>query len=251
MRRLWIALLAIGCAGAPSPTPTPPAPQPIVTQPAPRNDELPAGVEPIQSAALDEVESNLMELDFIVRFEVRSEGAVVSNVFGELRAQGEQIELQARGKFDDKVIELSLRGNGRELSGQSGEARLSLPQPPALKEALVIGLTRMGILHNIAVLMSARPPDHADGGVRQWVEAKDVVFGVGPGPSEPGEDAQAEDPTAISFDIVVAGQPAGEVTLWVDTAADVPLERHQVVHFAQGDMRVTERYSTTLLRRAG
>ena len=41
--------------------------------------------------------------------------------------------------------------------------------PPALNEAIVIGLTRMGHLHNIAVLTGGLPPDHSDGGAADWV----------------------------------------------------------------------------------
>jgi len=50
------------------------------------------------------------------------------------------------------------------------------PVPPEVREALVIGLTRMGILHNLARLVAGVPPDRASGGVRDWVEGREIAW---------------------------------------------------------------------------
>lgn len=79
----------------------------------------------------------------------------------------------------------------------------------------------MGILNNLARLTGAREPDHADGGVREWVVV-DSLPGRGDG--------------ALTFDIVVAGQPAGSAALAVDEAGR-PTVRHQTVRFPGGEMQ--------------
>jgi len=193
----------------------------------------------------------MLELDFVVRFDVQSSGAVQSRLVGELRSVGDDVRLSAKGKFGDQVVELHLHGDGSTLEGSSGPAKLNLPQPAALKEALVIGLTRMGILHNLAVLISARPPDHSDGGVSEWAQAETVVPGANVGPEQPTEDARQSNPEAMSFGLMVEGTEAGNVTLWWDPATKLPVERHQVVQFPEGEMVVRETYTISPLAPAG
>jgi hypothetical protein len=73
----------------------------------------------------------------------------------------------------------SLRGtleisHGRIMEGGNAVRRFHADAPAGLTEALVLGFTRMGILHNLARLTRGAAPDHADGGVREWVEVRDV-----------------------------------------------------------------------------
>lgn len=194
---------------------------------------------------LSSVEQTLLDLDFVVRFDVESSGALHSRFVGELRAVDDEVILSANGKFGDKVFDLHLHGDGKTLEGTNGTTKLDLPQPPALKEALVIGLVRMGILHNLAVLISARPPDHADGGVQDWVQTESVVLGAKVGPEQPTEEAP--DQEAMSFGLVVAGADAGNATLWWNPTTKLPLERHQVVDFPEGQMVVRETYTVSQL----
>jgi hypothetical protein len=46
----------------------------------------------------------------------------------------------------------------------------------------------------------------------------------------------------MSFEMVVAGTPSGEATLWWDRATKLPVERHVLVRFAEGEMHVRETY---------
>lgn len=98
---------------------------------------------------------------------------------------------------------------------------------------MLIGLTRMGILHNLARLIAEAAPDHADSGVREWATVDDFA-------------ADPEDPAALSFAITVAGTPAATARLQLD-AAGLPLLRQQTVRFPGGEMRVTERYSAVAI----
>jgi hypothetical protein len=245
---LLCVLLGVACARSPPEIVEPPAATP---QPASASDDEDApDPSPLDlSEQLEAMEHELIAVDFSMRFELESEGVVVSRLAGELRSQGETLSLRARGSFDGRPVELMLEADGQRLRGSNGPSTLELPQPAALEEAVVIGLTRMGLLHNLAMLVGARPPDGADGGVREWVQANAVVGGPAVGPAEPSDSTSHEQPTALSFGIVVAGEHVGDATLWYDHASKLPLERHQVVSFPGGEMRVRETYSVQWLRR--
>ncbi|HED64544.1 MAG TPA: hypothetical protein ENJ09_03210 [Planctomycetes bacterium] len=51
----------------------------------------------------------------------------------------------------------------------------------------------------------------------------------------------------LTFDLSVAGRPAGTATLKLGLLGD-PLRRRQTVHFPSGDMRVVEEYSAVSIR---
>jgi hypothetical protein len=115
----------------------------------------------------------------------------------------------------------------------NGEDTFSDRAPAHVREAMLIGMARMGLLHNLARLVAAMPPDRAAGGVTDWVRAEDIGW-VSPveGSAGPG----------VRFRILVAGQDADDAELWLDEAG-FPLRRDQTVRFPQGDMRVREEFS--------
>lgn len=240
-----LGLLLAGCTKTNTPTAPPPETATTPERAGGPVEGVPESAPLDLAPELSSVEQKLLDLDFVVRFDVESSGALHSRFIGELRAVGDEVILSANGKFGDKVFELHLHGDGRTLEGTNGTAKLNVPQPPALKEALVIGLIRMGILHNLAVLISARPPDHADGGVQDWVQAKSVVLGAKVGPEQPTK--AVPDQEVMSFGLVVAGADAGNATLWWDTSTKLPIERHQVVAFPEGEMVVRETYTVSPL----
>ena len=103
----------------------------------------------------------------------------------------------------------------------------------------VIGLTRLGFLHNLAMLTAGTPPDRADGGVTDWVTADDPSLG---GPEVPEGDR-----TSVSFNITVAGTPAGAAVLDLNDDG-ILLGRRQIVVFPEGEMRVSEQYTRVVIR---
>jgi hypothetical protein len=224
-------VLALGC-NKPERT-EPPAP---IATPGPK--ESPASLE----HALEDIEAALIDRDIQLRFAVEATGAVQARLVGEVRTKGDWLAIAARGSFAGQNVELALEGDGERLFGTSGAARLDIAQPAELEDAVVVGLTRMGILHNLAVLVSARPPDHADGGVREWAQVKDVVAEARVTPEALSEEAKALAPAVMSFGIVVAGRDTGEATLWWDPQTSLPVERHQIVRFPAGEMHVRETY---------
>jgi hypothetical protein len=185
--------------------------------------------------ALSVIEDRLIEGGpATVRFEVSAEGAFSASLAGELRLlAGDDVALEAEGTFGGHPVTLELASGDGVMIWGNQDARRDGPHPEALREALVIGLTRMGILHNLARLVAGAPPDRADGSVRSWVEAEGVRWAEGdPDESGPG----------LSFGIRFDGQEAGDATLWVSPDGSL-LRRDQVVRFPGGEMLVRERYS--------
>jgi hypothetical protein len=181
--------------------------------------------------AFSALEERLLKAETVgLDFEVAAEGAFDASLRGALHiGPGDRMVLTASGTFGGKAVDVALRADGDEL--QIGGK--TTPRPPHLKEAVLIGLTRMGILHNLARLTGGREPDHASGGVRDWVTVGAFATPAGATP-------------ALSFDIVVAGQAAGSASLEIDTTGR-PVTRRQVVRFASNEMRVTERYSAVTI----
>lgn len=167
-------------------------------------------------------------------FHVSAEGAFEADLRGALDiGPKDQILLTATGHFGGKPVDLLLRSEDQKIELGNGTNRTKTASPAHLQEALLIGFTRMGILHNLARLTGAMAPDHADGGVREWVTVGSFA-------------AEAADPDALSFEITVAGQPAGSASLEVDSHGR-PIVRRQTVQFPSGEMRVVERYSAVTI----
>ncbi len=124
--------------------------------------------------------------------------------------RGGGVDLATTGYLGGQPVELRLMAGADAFSYGSGPELAKGDVPPHLREALLVGLTRMGILHNLACLTGNAAPDHADGGVEAWV-------------------------TVGSFQ-----RPDGEL--------GGPLTRRQTVRFPMGEMRVVERYRGVVIR---
>jgi len=216
--------LLLACREPATSAPTPPA-EPVAIAPA---EPAPTADARSQFEALEE---RLLGAETVrITFAIEAEGSNTANVRGILElGPGGKAKLDASGSFAGQAGEAHFVSDGRTMKGESGGKRFELATGAALHESILIGLIRMGLLHNIAVLWGGRPPDRAEGGIREWVVASEH------------HDASSEGKPAIAFTIVVQGTPMGETTLVLD-AAGLPAERTQVVHFPNGDMRVVERY---------
>jgi hypothetical protein len=179
-------------------------------------------------------EGLLARQEMEIHYHITSKGLFVAELEGAMRLERDQgAFLDGEGVFGDDPVALHLEVSAGWMKGGNQDEGFEGPAPTGLREAMVVGLTRMGLLHNLARLVAGAPPDRADGTVREWVEVREVGW-VAPGEGEPGT-------RGIRFDIWVAGQPAGEATLWLDER-DLPVLREQVVRFPGGEMRVVERY---------
>jgi hypothetical protein len=197
---------------------------------------------PQPAAPLRSADSVLMDLEerlltastFRLRYRVEAAGAVTAKLDGELFLGPEDVvELTASGIFAGAPVQLHLRAAGGRMTGGSEQRSFEGATPDHLRTALVLGLTRMGILHNLGRLNGGRPPDHADGGAGEWVVPREVTWlGV-----TEGNDS----PRGVRFAIEVAGARTAEASLWMDREG-WPQRRTQTVQFPGGEMRVTEEY---------
>jgi hypothetical protein len=141
-----------------------------------------------------------------MRYRITAEGAVTASLNGTLYlAEGSQVELHATGTFAGAPVQLYLQSDGRRMDGGSQKRAFTAATPAQLREALVIGLTRMGLLHNLAQLTAGAAPDHATGGVQEWVRVR--------GLTGEEEDAVAAEFRGLRFAIFVSGQRSGGATL--------------------------------------
>lgn len=203
-----------------------------------RGSEAPAGavVEADPEALFFGLEDRLTSAQYVhVDFAVKAEGAIEVDLAGGFDlGPGETLHLSADGHFNNEPADLRLWSDGSTLQATNGVESTSEPTPAALGEAVVVGFTRMGILHNLARLTGATAPDHAAGGIREWVTVE-------------GFSRDGESPAAAAFELTVAAQPAGSATLEFDPEG-LPVARYQTVRFPNGEMRVEERYTTVVVR---
>ena len=177
-----------------------------------------------------ELEAKLLNVAQVsLEFEIIATGGVEADLRGSLALRGKQgIELAVTGTFAGEDLDLVMHSTDAGLLFGSKDAPRSIAMPAAIRESIVVGFTRMGILHNIARLAGGSPPDRGEGGVSGWVTVNSV--------------AKSADGRHLSFDIVVAGQPSGSAVLLLDPFGMV-VKRDQAVEFPGGTMVVVENYS--------
>lgn len=177
-------------------------------------------------------------------FEVEATGSLTAKLSGTLQlVDANALSLTAEGTFaaDPVRVELDSRSGDINRSLTKGASVSGQHEPPAsaLTEAVVLGLTRMGVLHNLARLVADEGIDRARGGAPGWVKALDVKEG---GPDTAGGEACHR----VDFSIEVAGERAGEASVCLSDATALPLHRRQTVHFDSGDMSVVETFHWTV-----
>lgn len=196
-----------------------------------------AAADPEAASAFEALEDRLLQAATVeMTFDIRAIGALDAALSGSatLSSSGE-VMLDGDGTFAGADADIALRAAGGTMHGGNGDQTFEAPVPSTLREGLLIGVTRMGLLHNLAVLSAGSPPDRIDGTVREWVTVEDVLL----------EDAAPIGgvPTrAFSFTVVVGGQRSAVARLWVDAATGLPVRRTQTVSFPEGEMRVLEQY---------
>jgi hypothetical protein len=238
----------------------PAAPIGPTTAPAPAPTEVPADAAPEPpGAVVGALEARLLGAERVhIVFEVESHGAIETDVRGILVvAPDGRALLEAQGTFAGATGVARLECDGKMMRGTSGAARLELPCPAGLGPALLLGLVRMGVLHNVARAWSAKPPDRADAepgsapsaAMDAWV----TTAGHRRPPATEPEHAATHFET-IAFDIVVDGTSLGDAALHLDADGN-PTSREQTVRFPGPDpdhvveMTVVERYEAVEITR--
>ncbi len=189
-------------------------------------------------AALEERLLSSDPLNFSYR--ARAEGALEISVEGEIRTMNDsEVTFSTRGEFGGREVSREVFVDSEMMSITGDATTPDTPETPregrSHYEAVILGFTRMGVMHNVARMVAMQHPDHYDADPREWVQAINVRSGP------PDEDHF--DLVPLRFDIVVAGVESGSATLWLDPESGLPVEREQTVDFGEdGTMTVTETY---------
>ena len=154
-------------------------------------------------------------------------------------ATGNRVALRFNGTFQGEDVEVTLASDGHTMVGGQRGQLFESATPSALCESIIVGFTRMGLLHNVASLVGGQPPARSSGGVRGWVTVEPMIV-VEP---EPVLEHLAGT-RGVVFEMVVGNLRSGSATLWLDAATGHPVQRQQTVRFHRSaDMGVNERYS--------
>ncbi|CAM2068130.1 Nuclear transport factor 2 family protein [Sulfidibacter corallicola] len=168
---------------------------------------------------------------------IDAENAVTAHFEGTTHFQkGNRVTLTQKGHFAGTDTALKLNSDGNTMTHANHAQEKKSATPAHLNQGMTIGFTRMGLLHNLAMLYSASPPDRTDGSAEEWV----VVHRF-----EPLERVTLEGRPAdkVAFSIQVGGKPSGKAALWIDRETGYPVRREQTVEFPNGAMNVVERYA--------
>ena len=137
------------------------------------------------------------------------------------------LEIYIQGVFNEQQESLTLIGDSRSLQVQHKESVYSLPPASELRRGLVLGLLRMGLMHNLACLLMQHRLDGVDGSVEDWLNCYDFSLAAS---------------SSLEFGVSVRGSDCARARLWLDEHG-LPLRREQQVVFPEGRMFVRENYS--------
>ncbi len=183
------------------------------------------------------LEQRLLDAESVrIRGAVGSSGVVVSGLEGEaVLASGNRARLQFSGEFEGSDVVLALVANGQRLWSGNGTDSFETDVPSALNEGILLGFTRMGILHNLALLSGGSPPDGTDGTIRDELTVTNFAWG------EP-ETLDGVPTEPLTFDLSIDGTPFAKVVLWLHQETGLPVQREQIVQFPGGEMWAVEIY---------
>jgi hypothetical protein len=189
--------------------------------------------------ALAAVEATLLEARSVRCFsELVAEGALSADLRSEHQLEPDgRTRVRVKGAIAGRAVDVVFESDGATmgLSGLgAGDARESAAAPD-LFAGQILGFTRMGWMHNVSQLAGGGFPEGVDGGVREWVAARNVRFGdefeLNGVPARP-----------LLFDVEVDGAVRAQAVLWVALESGLPLLRLQRVQLSGGEMRVSEFY---------
>jgi hypothetical protein len=198
---------------------------------------------------LSAMEANLMKIkNRKVKFRTEATGALTGAFEGEIVFKKNNVmEYRTSGKFGGKDYKLFLSCDDAKLRGGSEDKPFEIDAPPGLRSGILIGMSRMGLMHNISRLISNKPPDRIDGTVFKWLTAQEPKFTKDHDPDTPQAGAQLKQNNkkliVVFYKLGVEdNKNAGDVELWIDTKSNLPTYRLITVHFPKGDMIVSEKY---------
>jgi hypothetical protein len=157
---------------------------------------------------------------------------------------GNALHLVAEGNYKSEPVQIELDSRDSSAINRTttkGASVSSHRDPPAskLREAIALGLARMGLLHNLVTLALDKPIEKIDGGIDTWVKSIEVKDGA-------SESVDGEVCRRVESVVQVQGQRMGESSLCVSDITALPLQHDLTVHFPEGDMTLVETFKWQL-----
>ena len=189
--------------------------------------------------ALGALEARLLASPHVrVEASLQATGAVQASLQGvtDLRERN-RLDVRYAGTFAGKPVTVSVVSDGRVLETRVNGRTQSGATGPESNRAVLLGLTRMGLLHNLARATESVGPDHANGGVSGWIALDNFR------PATIAQSGEMAGVLALGFDLLVDKQFAASARLWLDPDSGLPRRREQTVAFPEGEMKVVEIYT--------
>lgn len=193
--------------------------------------------QPADPAKLfSDLEAKLLEKDVSLDFQITAEGASVASLKGSLKIRPDNVgNVDVSGTLNGSPVSVHMESDGEYLKQQSAGNDIDVITPAYLNEGFLIGLTRMGLLHNLVQMALGSTPDGADGSVREFLNVVDFTGGA-------VEDHEGKAARKIEFKIESEKKIAEEAVLWLDEKTGLPIHRTATIHLDKQDMQVVEHY---------
>ena len=174
-------------------------------------------------------------------FEIDSKGENAAHMTGTIEfVEGNALHLVAEGNFKSDPVQLEV--DSRDPTGilrtsTKGPSVSAHRDPPAakLREAVALGISRMGLLHNLALVSMDQNLERTGGGLPDFAKTLEMKDGA-------AESINGEVCRRVEYVLQVDGQNTGEASLCIADANGLPLQRNQTLHFPTGDMTVVETF---------
>lgn len=199
------------------------------------------GEDPAQLIA--QLEARLLAArHVVVEADLRATGAADTDLRGraELRDRN-RLDLAYGGRFAGQPRQLSLQADGRTLTVRNGDAERHEDVGDESNRAVLVGLLRMGLMHNVARVAALQGPDHAGGGVERWAMLDNFR------PTTMAMGGELDGTVSFGFDVVVDGQTAGSARLWLDPQTGLPRRRQMTLRTPHGETEMVENYGRFVL----
>jgi hypothetical protein len=141
---------------------------------------------------------------------MHSEGSVTADV-----------ESNATIGADTKI---TYKGN---VMGKDVDSTWEHATTPELRDAILIGITRMGLLQNVVLFSRERPPANVEGHIREALTAHDFAKVPGGG---------------ISYKLRAGNREMADAVIKINSKTHYPMSRKMTTHLDTGDMKVSETY---------
>jgi hypothetical protein len=215
MPRRFFAILVLAACGHSSP-PAEKPPDPLADDPV---------------AVLGELEARLLGAsEVVIEANARADGVLSAQVEGTIRVVRDGVSTI---EVDGSMQQMKLSNTWSSEKPVDEAARDT--QPGVWADSLLLGATRMGVMHNWAMVLGKLDPSTYHGDMASYVEVVDIDW-----KGDPSE-------RTIGFRIVAGGVESGSAALTLDENG-LPKSRAQVVYFQEGDMSVLEQYSSFVVK---